>query len=298
MKTEKSILIAFVLNLGFSIFECIGGILTGSIAIISDALHDLGDACSIGISYFLEKKSRKKPDADYTYGYGRYSVIGSLITTMILIFGSIAVICGAAKRLINPIDINYNGMIIFAVIGILVNGLSVFFTHGGHSLNQKAVNLHMLEDVLGWIVVLVGAVIMRFTNIAVIDPILSIAMALFILINAIGNLREIIEVFLEKTPQNISVSDIEKLAAEIDGVISVHHIHIWSLDGRNIYLTMHVVANGDPPEIKKKLRKKLEEHGICHATLELEEANEHCNLEDCEPEEKSHYCVHHHHHHH
>ena len=214
MKTEKNILIAFILNLSFSIFELIGGIFTGSVAILSDAIHDIGDAMSIGISYFLEKKSKKQPDETYTYGYARFSVVGSVITTLILLFGSLAVIYNAIIRIFNPVDINYNGMIIFAVVGVVVNFCAAYFTREGDSLNQKAVNLHMLEDVLGWIVVLIGAIIMRFTDISVIDSIMSIAVAVFILINAVKNLKEVLDLFLEKTPNNISIDEIkENIAA-------------------------------------------------------------------------------------
>ena len=210
MKTEKNILIAFILNLSFSIFEFVGGIITGSVAILSDSIHDIGDAASIGVSFFLEKKSKKQPDNTYTYGYARYSVLGSVITTVILMVGSILVIVNAVRRIINPVPINYNGMIIFAVIGTVVNFIAAYFTKDGDSLNQKAVNLHMLEDVLGWIVVLIGAIIMRFTDISVIDPILSVCVALFILINTVKNLKEVINLFLEKTPENISVDEIKE----------------------------------------------------------------------------------------
>ena len=158
MKTERNILIAFILNLSFSIFEFVGGILTGSIAIASDAVHDLGDAASIGISYFLERKSKLPPNQFYTYGHARYSVLGGLITTLILLVGSSVVICNAVMRIFSPVEINYSGMILFAVVGVLINAFAAFFTRGGHSLNQRAVNLHMLEDVMGWVVVLCGAV--------------------------------------------------------------------------------------------------------------------------------------------
>ena len=143
MKTEKNIFIAFVLNLAFSIFEFIGGIFTGSVAIISDAIHDIGDATSIGVAFFLEKKSKKQPDEKYTYGYARYSVIGSVLTTLILLFGSAMVIYNAVLRIINPSEINYNGMIIFAIVGVCVNFGAAILTRDGDSLNQKAVNLHM-----------------------------------------------------------------------------------------------------------------------------------------------------------
>ena len=180
MKTERNILIAFILNLAFSIFEFVGGIITGSVAIMSDAVHDIGDAASIGVSYFLEKKGEK------------YSLIGAFITTLTLLLGSIVTICNAIGRLIDPAKINYDGMIVFAIVGVCVNLCAAFVTREGDSLNQKAVNLHMLEDVLGWIVVLVGAIVMRFTDFALLDPIMSIGVSLFILINALRNLKEII----------------------------------------------------------------------------------------------------------
>ncbi len=296
MKTERNILIAFILNLFFSLFEFIGGIFTGSVAILSDAIHDIGDAASIGISYFLERKSKKQPDSNYTYGYLRYSVLGSIITTLILLFGSAAVIYNAVLRIITPAEINYNGMIIFAVFGVAVNFIAAMVTKDGGSLNQKAVNLHMLEDVLGWAVVLVGAVVMRFTDFAIIDPILSIAVAAFILINAIKNLKEILDLFLEKIPHGIEIEEIKEHLLEIGGVIDVHHIHIWSMDGQNNYATMHIVTNENSGDIKHKVRHELSEHNIGHATLEIEAQGENCHEQNCTID--AHASHHHHHHHH
>lgn len=296
MTTEKNILIAFVLNLAFSAFEFVGGIFTGSVAIVSDALHDIGDAASIGISYFLEKKSKKQPDEKYTYGYARYSIIGSVITTLILLLGSVVVISDAISRIIEPTEINYNGMIIFAIIGICVNFGAAFFTREGGSLNQKAVNLHMIEDVLGWAVVLVGAIVMRFTDFTLIDPIMSIGVVVFILVNAIKNLKEVIDLFFEKTPHGIDVNEIKEHIAEIDGVQDVHHIHIWSMDGQRNYATMHIVTNSDSHQIKNKIREELKEHGISHVTLELEAESEHCQEEHCHVEVQVNSSGHYHHH--
>ena len=297
MKTERNILIAFILNLAFSIFEFVGGAITGSVAIISDAVHDIGDAMSIGASYFLERKSKKQPDSTHTYGYGGYSVIGGVITTLILLVGSVMVIYNAILRIFNPVPINYDGMIIFAIIGAIVNLVAAYFTREGDSLNQRAVNLHMLEDVLGWVVVLVGAVVMRFTDISIIDPIMSIGVAIFILINALGNLKEILAIFLAKMPRSIEINEIKEHVCEIEGVIDVHHIHIWTMDGTNNYATMHVVADGDTGEIKKKIREELREHGIAHATLELENEGEDCGAEHCHVENITGGGHHHHHHH-
>lgn len=298
MKTEKNIFFAFILNLAFSVFEFIGGVFTGSVAIISDAIHDIGDATSIGVAFFLEKKSKKQPDSTHTYGYLRYSVIGSVVTTLILLIGSVLVVVNAVKRILNPADINYNGMIIFAVIGVVVNFCAAYFTRNGDSLNQKSVNLHMLEDVLGWSVVLIGAVVMKFTDFALIDPILSIGVAVYIFIHALGHLKEALNLFLEKTPDDISVHEITHHISEIEGVLGVHHIHIWSMDGNQNYATMHIVTNGEHSEIKKAVKDELKEHGIIHATLELENENEHCEDEHCHTNVHTHSHGHHHHHHH
>ncbi len=297
MKTEQNILIAFVLNLSFSVFEFFGGIFTGSVAIVSDALHDLGDAVSIGISYFLERKSKKEPDEKYTYGYARYSVIGGFITTLILFIGSIVMIYNAVERIITPADINFNGMIMFAVVGVCINFCAAFFTREGDSLNQKAVNLHMLEDVLGWIVVLSGAIVMRFTNFILIDPIMSIGVSLFILINALRNLKDVADLFLEKTPHGIDVSEIEEHIKEIDGVSGVHHIHIWSMDGQSNLATMHVITDKEAHMIKDKIREELLEHGIGHVTIESETSTDICKEKSCSIEVNTHKAHSHHHSH-
>lgn len=297
MKTERNIFFAFILNLAFSVFEFIGGVFTGSVAIISDAVHDIGDAISIGVAFFLEKKSKRQPDKKYTYGYARYSVIGSLFTTLILLFGSMMVIFNAILRIINPIEINYNGMIIFAIIGVCVNFGAALLTRGGDSLNQRAVNLHMLEDVLGWIVVLVGAVVMRFTDFYIVDPLMSIGVAIFILINALKNLKKILDLFLEKTPRGISIDEIAEHIRKVEGVLSVHHIHVWSMDGDNNYATMHIVVNADTHTIKHKIRDELKEHDIGHVTLEFETEGEHCHEEHCHVDVVSSSGHHHHHHH-
>ena len=177
MKTEKNILTAFLLNFLFAVFEIVGVLFIGSVAILSDAIHDAGDSLSIGLSYFLERKSRKE-------GEEKYSVWGSLITGGMLFAGSVFAIVMATVKLFIPSEINYDGMIIFAVAGILVNGIAAYFTHEGDSLNQKAVNLHMFEDLLGWILVLFGAIAMKFTDFTVIDRLLSIGISVFIMVNS------------------------------------------------------------------------------------------------------------------
>jgi cobalt-zinc-cadmium efflux system protein len=268
--SSSRILLAFLLNLCFSVFELVGGIFTGSVAILSDALHDLGDAAGIGCAYLLEKKSRKAPDATHTYGYARYSVLGGLITTVILLTGSCAVIYHAVLRLLHPSPIYYDGMLIFAVVGVAVNLIAALCTRHGESLNQRAVNLHMLEDVLGWAVVLVGAVVMRFTNWVFLDPLMSIGVAAFILVNALKNLKEIGDLFLEKTPEGISVEELTCHLTAIQGVVSVRRICVRSLDGKIHCADVHVLIHGDPIAIKATIRERLAEQGIAEVTIEVD----------------------------
>ncbi len=296
MKTKSKIFIAFILNLLFSIFEFFGGIITGSIAIMSDSIHDFGDATSIGTAFFLEKLSDKKPNNKYTYGYARFSVLGALITTLILLISSVIVIYNAILRIISPIAIDYDGMLIFAIVGLIVNIVATCFTHGGKSLNQKAVNLHMLEDVLGWLIVLIGAFVIKLTNIYIIDPILSVFVALFVTITAIKNLIEITQIFLIKTPKNVDIDDIVKHIKELDGVIDAHHIHVWSIDGETNLATLHLVVNEYDKNIKDKVKKELSEHGISHVTIEMETENENCKKKACEIKQKEHHSHCHHHH--
>lgn len=294
---EKNILIAFLLNVAFSVFELIGGLFTGSVAILSDSLHDIGDALSIGISYFLEKKSKKGADNKYTYGYIRYSVLGSIITTVILLVGSSVMIYEAIQRLFNPVEVNYNGMIIFAVLGVVVNTIATYITHNGDSLNQKAVNLHMFEDVLGWIVVLIGSIVMKFTDIVYLDSLLSIFVSVFIFVCSFANMKKIVDIFLEKAPEDVDIEHIKKHIKKIDGVEEVHHIHIRSIDGIKNFATLHAVVTEYSHEKKVAIKKVLQEHNIAHSTVELELVDEECSDKSCHFENLIQHNHHHHHHH-
>lgn len=297
MKADKNITVAFLLNFFFSVFEFIGGAITGSIAIISDAIHDIGDALSIGMSLVFEKISHKKPNNKYTYGYYRFSVLGSVIQSVVLLSGSVIVVYNAVNRLINPKPINYSGMIAIAIIGFVVNFIAAYFTSGEGSLNQKSINLHMLEDVLGWAIVLIGAIVMRFTNFQFLDPVLSILLAVFIAVNALKNLKAVLDIFLEKMPNNVDIEELYEHLTDIDGVESVHHLHVWSMDGYQNSATLHVVSDSDFYVVKNRIKEELSEHGIVHCTVECERTDEICNEEHCKSILHSHSGHHHHHHH-
>ena len=297
MKAERNILIAFFLNLGFSVFEILGGIITGSYAILSDAVHDFCDAISIGLSYLCEKGSKKPPNEQYTFGYVRYSVLGAFITTMMLCVGSFTIIYHAIKRLYTQTQIHYNGMILFAIVGVIVNLIAALLTRKGESINQKAVNLHMLEDVFGWIAILLGAVIMRFTDVSIIDPIISIIYSVWILSKAVVGLKKIIDIFLLKANKNLSTDVIKEELLKINGILDIHHIHSWSIDGINNCISAHFVTNGDNIRIKNEVREHLKELGIQHITIETESEHEICYNKNCgwEPNHERGHCCHFHH---
>lgn len=279
MKHKNGILTAFLLNLVFSFLELFGGIYTGSAAIISDAVHDFGDALSIGLSLIFEKISKRAPDSKYTYGYARYSALGAFITHGIMILSSAAVIVNAVYRLLHPGELNSGGMLIFAVFGLAANLAAFFATKGGGSLGGRAVNLHMLEDVLGWGAVLVGAAIIRLTGLAVIDPILSILVAVFILVEALRSIGDVLALFLDKsTVTGITCEQVEQAALECKGVVEVHHVHLRSFDGINHCASLHIVFCGDDWEgVKREVKSRISELGVSHVTVECEKEGTQCD---------------------
>ncbi len=304
MKTERKMFISFILNLLFTIVEIIGALITNSVALLSDSIHDIGDSVSIGISLLLEKKSKQKPDFKYTYGYYRFSLLGGLIASIILVVGSTIIIFEAVNRLLNPEIINAHALIWFAVVGLVVNGVAALNLIKGKSLNERVISLHLLEDVLGWLVILVTAIFIRIYQIDYLDTVLSILFTLFILFQVFKNLKKIMEIFLEKAPNEPSIAEVKRVLVDNDAVIDVHHVHLWSLEGNIPIATLHAVvktdlSTGDINVIQKKMHEKLARIGIAHATIQVEFIGMDCSYNDCEDlyEEagKSNKGGHHHH---
>lgn len=274
----KNLGLAFIINFLFTILEVIGGLLTNSLSILSDAIHDLGDSFSLGLAWYLQKKSKKGRTHKFTYGYRRFSLLGALINGLILSCGSVYIIIRAIPRLIEPEVTEAKGMMLLAVIGIVVNGYAAYRTSKGESQNERVVSLHLLEDVLGWVAVLIGGIVIYYTSWYSIDPILSILIALYVLFNVVKNLKVSLEVILQAKPRSISIKEIEAELNAIDGVKSYHDIHLWSLDGEKGILTLHLVVEEkeDQFEIKKEAKERLHALGIEQVTLEIEREGEHC----------------------
>lgn len=280
--TRKHLKVAFLLNFSFTIIELIGGYITNSVAILSDAVHDLGDTIAIGSALWLEKVAERGRDNQYSYGYKRFSTLGALITSIILVAGSVIILYEAIPRFFAPQEVKATGMMWMAILGIAFNGLAVLRLKGGdESLNNKAVMLHLLEDVLGWVAVLIGSIIIRYTAWYWIDPLLSLLVAGFILYNVFGNLKNVLLVFLQSTPKDFNTESLENSLLDIEGVVAVHDVHSWSMDGVYHILSLHLVVKEQTGHehlirVRKEASDIIKKSGIDHSTIALEFENEEC----------------------
>lgn len=279
--STKNLGIAFFLNLGFAVIEIIGGVWTNSVAIISDAVHDFGDAFSIGVSFFLERYSKKRRTRTFTYGYKRFSTLGALINSIVLLVGSVFVFMETIPRLFHPAEMNYSGMMWLAIAGLAVNGFAALRLMKGNSISQRAVMLHLLEDVLGWLAVLVGSLVIRYTGWYFIDPLLSVCIGIFILTNVCRNLYAIFRILLQATPEHIPEDKVKPVLEGVPGVKEVHDLHVWTLDGEKNIASAHLIvpdvaSREDVIKVKHEAVDKLKEMGIDHLTVEIEYESEGC----------------------
>jgi cobalt-zinc-cadmium efflux system protein len=277
---------AFFLNLFFTLVEIAGGIWTNSMAILADAIHDLGDSFALGSAWYFERLSGKAGDENYSYGYRRFSLLGALISIVILIVGSLFIISKAVPRVFYPEPSSAPGMIGFALLGILVNGVAVLRLRGKDGMNVKMVAWHLLEDVLGWAAILVTGIVLLFWPILMLDALLSILITGYVLYNVLRNLKSTMAVFLQGTPGGVDLQAIEGDVGRLPGVAGIHHAHVWSLDGHDHILSMHVELSGDFDKekilvLKEHIRGIMKSHGIDHSTVEFEFEGEECRISGC-----------------
>ncbi|MCJ7568808.1 MAG: cation diffusion facilitator family transporter [Anaerolineales bacterium] len=276
---------AFFLNLAFTLLEVIGGFLTNSVAILSDAVHDLGDTLSLGLAWKLDRVAQRSRDQQFSYGYRRFSLLGAIISTVVLILGSMIILIEAIPRLFTPESANAQGMILFALLGVVVNGIAALRLRGEKSLNARAIAWHLIEDVLGWVAVLVVSIVLLFTDFYILDPLLSIFITIYILYNVLKNLKQTLAVFLQAVPENVDVASIDERLNEIEHVCSTHHTHVWSLDGEHHVLTSHIVVDEDVSKeqvvcIRKDILELVRELAFAHSTIEIEFGDDDCGVMD------------------
>ena len=283
--TEVNLRTAFFLNLAFTLLEVIGGFLTNSVAILSDAVHDLGDTLSLGLAWKLDRVAQRSRDQQFSYGYRRFSLLGAIISTVVLILGSMIILIEAIPRLFTPEHANAQGMILFALLGVVVNGIAALRLRGEKSLNARAIAWHLIEDVLGWVAVLVVSIVLLFTDFYILDPLLSIFITIYILYNVLKNLKQTLAVFLQAVPENVDVASIDERLNEIEHVCSTHHTHVWSLDGEHHVLTSHIVVDEDVSKeqvvcIRKDILELVRELAFAHSTIEIEFGDDDCGVMD------------------
>jgi len=282
--SSRRIGLVFLLNFGFTIIEFIGGLLTNSTAIMADAVHDLGDSLSIGSAWLLSRWGQKTANNEFTYGYRRLTLFGAFLNSIVLIAGSIWVLTQAIPRLSDPVMPVTEGMLALAILGVTINGFAAYRISKGSTMNEKVLNWHLLEDVLGWVAVLVVSVILQFVDWPILDPLLSVGFTLFILFNVIRNLWATGKIFLQAVPDKTLHDEIRHKLLNIDGISDIHHQHLWSLDAEQHVLTAHLVIeggleNGRYNSIKDSVAETLKPFSLAHTTIEIELKQEYCRDE-------------------
>ena len=277
---------AFLLNIIFTLIEIAGGLWTNSVAILADALHDAGDSLALLLAWYLQKASGKERDQRFSYGYGRLSLLAALINGVVLLAGSIVVIVHVIPRLFEPQIVDATGMFWLALLGIAFNGFAFWRNRSSQSLNAKMVNWHLLEDVLGWTVVLAGSIVMHFGDYPWLDPLMALGVTLFILWNVFKSLGRVTKIFLQSNPEGLDLSAIENELRTLNNVEDIHDVHAWSLDGKYHVLSLHVVISQITDQqslvlLKNQIRDQLHKMGIEHSTIEFELPTEACVLENC-----------------
>ena len=272
---------AFALNFCFTIIEFIGGWLTNSTAIMADAVHDLGDCLAIGMAWWLNKLGAKEANNRFSYGFSRFSLLGALINGVILVLGSLWVLSEAIPRLVNPQMPDAAGMLGLSVLGIAVNGFAAYKLNDGKTLNERMLNWHLLEDVLGWVAIFVVSIVLMFIELPILDPVLSIGFTLFILFNVAKNLTETLRLFLQATPDHQLREQILENLAEPEHVSDIHHLHLWSLDGEQHVLTAHLLLKQHYQQtellrLKALIASAMKGFPLSHTTIEFEFPDESC----------------------
>ena len=274
MKSSRNMTIAFLLNFSFAIIEFIFGLLFHSSAVLADAIHDSGDALAIGLSTLFEKISTKKEDQEYTLGYKRYSLLGALLTSVILLVGSTLVIVENIPKLFAPEKVNYDGMLVLGIVAIVVNTAASRVVSHGHSHNESILSLHFLEDILGWVAVIVVSLILRFTDWYFLDPLLSLVIAGFILSQALPKFWENIQIFLDHVPSDVDLSQLYQEIAALENVRAITQLNVWTTDGLEKYAMLHICLENPNllAETQVVLRQKLLAHGIAKVTIQTDES--------------------------
>ena len=272
MKTKHAVWLAFFLNLSYAIVEFIAGGIFGSSAVLADSVHDLGDAIAIGVSAFLETISNREEDSHYTLGYKRFSLLGAMVTAVILMTGSVLVILGNITKLFHPQAVNDEGILWLGIIAISVNVIASLVVRKGKTKNESILSLHFLEDTLGWVAVILMAIVLRFTDWYILDPLLSLVISIFILSKAIPRFWSTLKIFLDAVPEGVDIKQVKSDLEQLDHVASLNQLNLWTMDGLEKNAIVHVCLKEiEQMELcKESIRRKLKDCGFQNITIEID----------------------------
>ena len=272
MKAKYTVWVAFFLNLSYAIVEFIAGGIFGSSAVLADSVHDLGDAIAIGISAFLETISNREEDSHYTLGYKRFSLLGAMVTAVILMTGSVLVILENIAKIFHPQPVNDEGILWLGILAITINVLASLVIRKGQTKNESILSLHFLEDTLGWVTVILMGIVLRFTDWYILDPLLSLVISFFILSKALPRFWRTLKIFLDAVPEGVDIQKIKTDLAELDHVASINQLNLWTMDGLENNAIVHICIKDweQMMETKEVVRQCLEERGVQNITIEVD----------------------------
>ena len=272
MKAKYTVWVAFFLNLSYAIVEFIAGGIFGSSAVLADSVHDLGDAIAIGISAFLETISNREEDSHYTLGYKRFSLLGAMVTAVILMTGSVLVILENIAKIFHPQPVNDEGILWLGIIAITINVLASLVIRKGQTKNESILSLHFLEDTLGWLAVILMAIVLRFTDWYILDPLLSLVISIFILIKAIPRFWSTLKIFLDAVPEGVDIKQVMSDLEELDNVASLNQLNLWTMDGLEKNAIVHVCLKEieQMETCKEFIRNLLKDCGFQNITIEVD----------------------------
>ena len=273
MTSKGAVWLVFLLNSVFAMIEFISGGIFHSSAVLADAVHDTGDALAIGLSALLESISNREEDSRYTLGYKRFSLLGALVTAVILMTGSMMVFLENISKLFHPQVVNSQGMLWIGVIAIVINVIASLIVEKGKTKNESILSLHFLEDTLGWLAVILMAIILRFTDWYILDPLLSLAISLFILSKAIPRFWSTLNIFLDAVPEGVDIQKIRSDLEQLDHIASVNQLNLWTMDGLEKNAIIHVcLEHVKHMEVcKESIRDLLKDCGFQNVTIEVDE---------------------------
>ena len=272
MKAKYTVWLAFFLNLTYAIVEFIAGGVFGSSAVLADSVHDLGDAIAIGISAFLESISNREEDSHYTLGYKRFSLLGAMVTAVILMTGSVLVILENITKIFHPQPVNDEGILWLGIIAVSINVLASLVIRKGQTKNESILSLHFLEDTLGWVAVILMAIVLRFTDWYILDPLLSLVISFFILSKALPRFWSTLKIFLDAVPEGVDIQKIKTDLAELDHVASINQLNLWTMDGLEKNAIVHVCLKEmeHMETCKESIRIFLKNCGFQNITIEVD----------------------------